>query len=198
MSQPPEEDWAQKSVLPQQISWLVFVPVGCSHNKEQVASYCNTKMYASSAAQERRESAEDGEDEEEDEDEEGREEEEEQRPLCSGVLGYPVVRDHTLGLGLSGAADAQAGDNTQSQTYKGDDRNTHLICLNSGLFLAQERTPFRKQISIFATQNNTEETVLITSALNKSLSCSNGLKISCESVSSPSKVSLHNCNWLRS
>ncbi|XP_030265384.1 potassium voltage-gated channel subfamily H member 7-like isoform X2 [Sparus aurata] len=89
-----------------------------SHNKEPVASYCNTKMYASSAAQERRESAEDGEDEEEEEDEEGREEEEEQRPLCSGVLGYPVVRDHTLGLGLSGAADAQAGDNTQNQTYK--------------------------------------------------------------------------------
>lgn len=99
-------------------------------------------MYASSAAQERRESAEDGEDEEEEEDEEGREEEEEQRPLCSGVLGYPVVRDHTLGLGLSGAADAQAGDNTQNQTYKGDDRNTHLICSNSSLFLAQERRHF--------------------------------------------------------
>ena len=155
-------------------------------------------MYASSAAQERRESAEDGEDEEEEEDEEGREEEEEQRPLCSGVLGYPVVRDHTLGLGLSGASDAQAGDNTQNQTYKGDDRNTHLICSNSGLFLARERRHFVNRFLFLPGRNNTEETVLITSALNKSLSCPNGFKISCESASSPSKVSLHNCNWLRS
>ncbi|XP_041821851.1 potassium voltage-gated channel subfamily H member 7 [Chelmon rostratus] len=85
-----------------------------AHNKEPVAAYCNTKIYT----EERRESAEEGEDEEDEEDEEGREEEEEQRPLCSGVLGYPVVRDHALGLGLSGASDAQAGDNTQNQTYK--------------------------------------------------------------------------------
>lgn len=83
-----------------------------------MATYCNTKIYTSTAAQERRESAEEGEEEEEEE--EGREEEEEQRPLCSGVLGYPVVRDHTLGLGLSGAPDAQAEDDVQNQTYKGD------------------------------------------------------------------------------
>ncbi|XP_044200814.1 potassium voltage-gated channel subfamily H member 7 isoform X2 [Thunnus albacares] len=93
-----------------------------SHNKEPVATYCNTKqrrqIYASTAAEEKRESADEGEEEEEEE-EEGREEEEEQRPLCSGVLGYPVVRDHALGLGLSSAPDAQAGDtNTQSHTYK--------------------------------------------------------------------------------
>ncbi|XP_063733836.1 potassium voltage-gated channel subfamily H member 7 isoform X2 [Eleginops maclovinus] len=88
-----------------------------SHNKEPAASYCNAKqgrqIYAPPAAEERRESAEEGEDEE---DEEGREEEEEQRPLCSGVLGYPVVRDHTAALGLS--AEAQAADNTQTQAYK--------------------------------------------------------------------------------
>lgn len=47
------------------------------------------------------------------------EEEEEQRPLCSGVLGYPVVRDHSLGLGLSSAPEASAGDNTQNTEYKG-------------------------------------------------------------------------------
>lgn len=89
---------------------------------EPAATYCNTKIYTSTAAQERRESAEEGEDEEEEE-EEGREEEEEQRPLCSGVLGYPVVRDHTLGLGLSGAPDAPAGDDVQNQTYKGDENS---------------------------------------------------------------------------
>lgn len=116
-------------MFPRQISWLPFLPVG-SHNKEPAAAYCDTKqgrqIYASSAAEERRESAEEGEDEEDEEEEEGREEEEEQRPLCSGVLGYPVVRDHTLGLGLSSAPDAQAGDNTQNQTYKGDDTSTLL------------------------------------------------------------------------
>ncbi|XP_034007067.1 potassium voltage-gated channel subfamily H member 7 isoform X4 [Trematomus bernacchii] len=79
-----------------------------SHNKEQ-----GRKIYAPPAAGERRESAEEREDEE---DEEGREEEEEQRPLCSGVLGYPVVRDHSAALGLS--AEAQAADNTQTQAYK--------------------------------------------------------------------------------
>ncbi|KAM3585483.1 uncharacterized protein V6R79_018788 [Siganus canaliculatus] len=89
-----------------------------SHTKGPVATYCNTKIYSASAAQERKESAEEGEDEEDEEEEEGREEEEEQRPLCSGVLGYPVVRDHTLGLGLEDTADAQDGDNTQNQTYK--------------------------------------------------------------------------------
>ncbi|XP_018557236.1 potassium voltage-gated channel subfamily H member 7 isoform X2 [Lates calcarifer] len=93
-----------------------------SHNKEPVATYCDTKqgrqIYASTAAEERRESAEEGEDEEEEEEEEGREEEEEQRPLCSGVLGYPVVRDHSLGFGLSSAPDTQADDNTQDQEYK--------------------------------------------------------------------------------
>ncbi|XP_049919058.1 potassium voltage-gated channel subfamily H member 7 isoform X2 [Epinephelus moara] len=93
-----------------------------SHNKEPAATYCDTKqgrqIYASSAAEERRESAEEGEDEEDEEEEEGREEEEEQRPLCSAVLGYPVVRDHTVGLGLSSTTDAQAADNMQNQTYK--------------------------------------------------------------------------------
>lgn len=92
-----------------------------------MAAYCNTKIYASAAAQERRESAEEGGDDEEEEEEEGVEEEEEQRPLCSGVLGYPVVRDHTLGLGLSAAADAQAEDNAQSQTYKGEDTSDFFI-----------------------------------------------------------------------
>ncbi|KAI3365797.1 hypothetical protein L3Q82_000796 [Scortum barcoo] len=93
-----------------------------SHHKEPAATYCDARrgrqIYASPAAEERRESAEEGEDEDDEEEEEGREEEEEQRPLCSGVLGYPVVRDHTLGLGLSSTPDAQAGDNMQSQTYK--------------------------------------------------------------------------------
>ncbi|KAM4559683.1 voltage-gated inwardly rectifying potassium channel KCNH7-like isoform 3-T3 [Odontesthes bonariensis] len=92
-----------------------------SHGKP-AATYSDAQqvrhVYTSSAAEERRESAEDGEDEEDEEEEEGREEEEEQRPLCSGVLGYPVVRDHTLGLGLSSAPEAQAGDSTQNQEYK--------------------------------------------------------------------------------
>uniref|UniRef100_A0A3Q2CTU5 Potassium channel, voltage gated eag related subfamily H, member 7 n=1 Tax=Cyprinodon variegatus TaxID=28743 RepID=A0A3Q2CTU5_CYPVA len=74
-------------------------------------------VYASSPVQERRES---DEEEEDNEDEEEEEEEEEQRPLCSGVLGYPVVRDHTLGLGLSSAPEAQAGDPPQNQEYKGE------------------------------------------------------------------------------
>ncbi|XP_016533681.1 potassium voltage-gated channel subfamily H member 7-like isoform X2 [Poecilia formosa] len=95
-----------------------------SHNKEPAAPHCDAKkgcsVYASSPAEDRKESAEEGEeDEDEDEEEEeGRVEEEEQRPLCSGVLGYPVVRDHTLGLGLSGAPEAQAEGNTQNQEYK--------------------------------------------------------------------------------
>ncbi|XP_026015438.1 potassium voltage-gated channel subfamily H member 7-like isoform X2 [Astatotilapia calliptera] len=91
-------------------------------NKETAVTYCNTKqtrqIYASSAAEKRRESAEEGEDDEDEEEEEGREEEEEQRPLCSGVLGYPVVRDHALGLGLNSASSTQAGDNAQNQEYK--------------------------------------------------------------------------------
>ncbi|KAM9334418.1 voltage-gated inwardly rectifying potassium channel KCNH7 [Symphorus nematophorus] len=98
---------------PRRVSYKRKTSTG-SHNKEPVATYCDTKLYA----KERRESAEEGEEEEDEEEEEGREEEEEQRPLCSGVLGYPVVRDHTLSLGLSGTPDAQAGDNTQNQTYK--------------------------------------------------------------------------------
>ncbi|XP_031707679.1 potassium voltage-gated channel subfamily H member 7-like isoform X3 [Anarrhichthys ocellatus] len=95
-----------------------------SHNKEPAVAYCDAKqgrhVFAPSAAEETRESAEEGEEEgeEEDDEEEGREEEEEQRPLCAGVLGYPVVRDHTVGVGLSGAPDAQAGDNVQNQTYQ--------------------------------------------------------------------------------
>ena len=129
---PPQRKSAKKPVFPQQISWLPFLPVG-SHSKEPVATYCDAKqgkqIYASSAAEEKRESAEEAEEqEEEEEEEEGREEEEEQRPLCSGVLGYPVVRDHSLGFGLNNAPDAPAGDNTQDQAYKGDDGNIHLIC----------------------------------------------------------------------
>uniref|UniRef100_A0A3Q2QK81 Potassium channel, voltage gated eag related subfamily H, member 7 n=1 Tax=Fundulus heteroclitus TaxID=8078 RepID=A0A3Q2QK81_FUNHE len=93
-----------------------------SNNKEPATPHRDTKqgrnIYASSPTEERRESAEEGEEDEEEEEEEGREEEEEQRPLCSGVLGYPVVRDHTLVLGLSSAPEAQAGDNTQNQEYK--------------------------------------------------------------------------------
>ncbi|XP_051283288.1 potassium voltage-gated channel subfamily H member 7-like isoform X3 [Dicentrarchus labrax] len=105
------------SECPRRVSYRRKSSTG-SHNKEPTATYCNTKIYASAAAEERRESAEEGEDEEDEEEEEGREEEEEQRPLCSGVLGYPVVRDHTLSLGLSSTPDAQAGDNTQNQAYK--------------------------------------------------------------------------------
>ncbi|XP_029371317.1 potassium voltage-gated channel subfamily H member 7-like isoform X1 [Echeneis naucrates] len=92
-----------------------------SHNKESAATYCDAKqgrhIYST---EERRESVEEGEgeDEEEEEEEEGREEEEEQRPLCSGVLGYPVVRDNSLGFGLSSTTDTQAGDSTQEQVYK--------------------------------------------------------------------------------
>lgn len=130
------------SLFPQQICLLVFLPVG-SYNKEPVASYCNTKqgrqIYASSAAEERRESAEEGEEEEDEEEEEGREEEEEQRPLCSGVLGYPLVRDHTLGLGLSSTPDAQPGDNTQEQSYKGDDRNIHLLLSNKRFIFGSKK-----------------------------------------------------------
>lgn len=86
-------------------------------------------MYTSTASRERRESAEDGEDEDEEEEEEGREEEEEQRPLCSAaVLGYPVVRDHALGLSAANAAaSAQAENDVQEQTYKGDDANMLLV-----------------------------------------------------------------------
>ncbi|XP_023185182.1 potassium voltage-gated channel subfamily H member 7-like isoform X2 [Xiphophorus maculatus] len=93
-----------------------------SHNEEPAAPHCDAKkgrgVYASSPAEDRRESAEEGEEDEDEDEEEGREEEEEQRPLCSGVLGYPVVRDHTLGVGLSGAPEAQAEGKTQNQEYK--------------------------------------------------------------------------------
>lgn len=105
------------------VPWLPFLPTG-SHNEEPAAPHCDAKkgrgVYASSPAEDRRESAEEGEEDEDEDEEEGREEEEEQRPLCSGVLGYPVVRDHTLGVGLSGAPEAQAEGNTQNQEYKGD------------------------------------------------------------------------------
>ncbi|XP_047191773.1 potassium voltage-gated channel subfamily H member 7 isoform X2 [Scophthalmus maximus] len=95
-----------------------------SHMKEPAAAKQGRQSYASSAAEERMESTEEADDQEEEEDEEEEEEEEEgeekeeQKPLCSGVLGYPVVRDHSLGFGLSGATDAQAGDNTDTQAYK--------------------------------------------------------------------------------
>ncbi|XP_010884927.2 potassium voltage-gated channel subfamily H member 7 isoform X3 [Esox lucius] len=73
---------------------------------------------AVATAAKRRDSAEDREEEEE-EDEEG--EEEEQRPLCSGVQGYPSVRDHASALGLADVVpDPQAGgDRTETtQPYK--------------------------------------------------------------------------------
>ncbi|KAM8873231.1 voltage-gated inwardly rectifying potassium channel KCNH7-like isoform 2-T2 [Synchiropus picturatus] len=94
-----------------------------SHCKESAAAYCATKkgrrIFAASAAEERRESAEEGDGEEDEEqDEEGREEEEEQKPLCSGVLGYPLVRDHALGVGVSGPPDAHIQDAAQNHTYK--------------------------------------------------------------------------------
>ena len=59
------------------------------------------------------------------EEEEG-EEEEEQRPLCSGVLGYPVVRDHVPGLRIKAAPDAQAQDEILNQPYKGDQNTSKL------------------------------------------------------------------------
>nr|XP_046174643.1 potassium voltage-gated channel subfamily H member 7-like isoform X2 [Oncorhynchus gorbuscha] len=81
------------------------------------------QLYPSSQAvatvvEERRDSEE--EREEEEEEEEGGEGEE-QRPLCSGGQGYPLVRDHTLGLGLEDVVpDASGGgDNVErSQSYK--------------------------------------------------------------------------------
>uniref|UniRef100_A0A3P8V0W1 Potassium voltage-gated channel subfamily H member 7 n=1 Tax=Cynoglossus semilaevis TaxID=244447 RepID=A0A3P8V0W1_CYNSE len=69
-----------------------------SQNNEPVAAY------GDSGPTGRRESARETQDPEE-EDEDG--EEEEQRPLCSSVLGYPVVRDHSLGNGVSSAPDGQ-------------------------------------------------------------------------------------------
>lgn len=84
-------------------------------------AYCNTTTYESS---ERRESVEDEGEEGVKEEEE--EEEEEQRPLCSGVLGYPVVRDHALALRMKDALDAQARDDIQNQSYKGDQNTSKL------------------------------------------------------------------------
>lgn len=75
-------------------------------------AYCNTTTYESS---ERKESVKD-------EGEEGMKEEE-QQPLCSGVLGYPVVRDHALGLRMK---DAPKRDDIQNQAYKGDQNTTKL------------------------------------------------------------------------
>ena len=62
----------------------------------------------------RRESAAEGEDEEE----EGREEEEEQRPLCSGVLGYPSVREQSLALGEDSHHQGGASAD-RAHSYKG-------------------------------------------------------------------------------
>ncbi|KAF0046226.1 hypothetical protein F2P81_002755 [Scophthalmus maximus] len=102
--------------------------------KEPAAAKQGRQSYASSAAEERMESTEEADDQEEEEDEEEEEEEEEegeekeeQKPLCSGVLGYPVVRDHSLGFGLSGATDAQAGDNTDTQAYKAEHRAAEWV-----------------------------------------------------------------------
>lgn len=85
------------------------------------------QLYPSSQAvatvvEERRDSAEEREEEEEEEGGEG----EEQRPLCSGGQGYPLVRDHTLGLGLGDVVpDASGGgDNVErNQSYKGTVRS---------------------------------------------------------------------------
>lgn len=68
---------------------------------------------AASPTQERLESAEEEEDEEEDE-------EGEQRPLCSAVPGYPLVRDHALSSASNGSA--QTGQ--QEQAYKGEQSST--------------------------------------------------------------------------
>ncbi|KAM8905580.1 voltage-gated inwardly rectifying potassium channel KCNH7-like isoform 1-T1 [Spinachia spinachia] len=83
------------------------------HNKEPAAAYCDAKQ--GRRAEETRESAEGVGDEE---DEAPDEEEEEQRPLCAGVLGYPVVKDHAVGGGQSGAPGAQAGDDVHNRKYR--------------------------------------------------------------------------------
>lgn len=98
-------------------SSLPCLPLG-SHKED--TAYCNTTAYESS---ERRASVEDEGEEGMKEEEE---EEEEQRPLCSGVLGYPVVRDHALGLRMKDAPDAQAPDDIQNQPYKGDQNTSKL------------------------------------------------------------------------
>lgn len=77
------------------------LPAG-SHNKEPAAACCGAKQ--GRCGEGARDSAERGGGEAAEE-----EEEEEQRPLCAGVLGYPVVRDHG----------AQAGDDAHNQKYRG-------------------------------------------------------------------------------
>ncbi|CAL8289751.1 unnamed protein product [Lota lota] len=91
-----------------------------SGKKELLAGSRGAPSSPASTVRQQREklSNEEGEEEETEEDEEGRVEEEEQRPLCSGVAGYPVVRDHAPGLGLGEAAEAQAGDGRQIPPYK--------------------------------------------------------------------------------
>uniref|UniRef100_A0AAQ4PRP6 Potassium voltage-gated channel subfamily H member 7 n=1 Tax=Gasterosteus aculeatus aculeatus TaxID=481459 RepID=A0AAQ4PRP6_GASAC len=71
-----------------------------SHNKEPAAACCGAKQ--GRCGEGARDSAERGGGEA------AEEEEEEQRPLCAGVLGYPVVRDHG----------AQAGDDAHNQKYR--------------------------------------------------------------------------------
>lgn len=107
----------EDAAFPQHSSSLLpFLPLG-SPNKEHMA-YCNTTTYVSP---ERSQSVEDGEDEgEEGREDEDEDEGEEQRPLCSGVLRFPVVRDHALGVRMSDAPDAQARDDPQNQSYKGE------------------------------------------------------------------------------
>lgn len=122
---PPQRRLRHRSLCSPRRSTDNRLPPPAGSHKEPVATLCDAKqrrhVYASSSP-ENRESAEEGEDEEdEEEEEEGREEEEEQRPLCSGVLGYPVVRDHSLVVGLSSTAEAPAA-NAQSQNYKGERR----------------------------------------------------------------------------
>lgn len=45
---------------------------------------------------------------------------EEERPLCSGIMGYPSVRDHTLGLDLDDNKTVPVRDSlAQCASYKG-------------------------------------------------------------------------------
>ncbi|XP_064825785.1 LOW QUALITY PROTEIN: potassium voltage-gated channel subfamily H member 7-like [Oncorhynchus masou masou] len=90
--------------------------VFCDGGERERQLYPSSQAVAT-VAEERRDSEE--EREEEEEEEEGGEGEE-QRPLCSGGR-YPLVRDHTLGLGLGDVVpDASGGgDNVErSQSYK--------------------------------------------------------------------------------
>ncbi|XP_056883159.1 potassium voltage-gated channel subfamily H member 7 isoform X2 [Takifugu flavidus] len=108
------EESSSNVACPKRVSYKRRSSTG-SPNKEHMA-YCNTTTYVSP---ERSQSVEDREDEgEEGREDEDEDEGEEQRPLCSGVLRFPVVRDHALGVRMSDAPDAQARDDPQNQSYK--------------------------------------------------------------------------------